>query len=107
EQRDAGVVGWIAARRGLEHAVPVYGDAVLLEAGGDPLDLGTEEVAGHGLAVAGQLFRVHFPHPGAGPQALGGQLDIAGTADDHADVGLVRGLVLAEPDVPVRPEDLR
>src|SRR6516162_9529728 len=40
-------------------------------------------------------------------QALGRQLDVAGTADHGPDVGLVRRLVAAEPDVPVWPEDLR
>jgi NO-binding membrane sensor protein with MHYT domain len=53
EQRDAGVVGRVTARRGLEHAVPVHGDAGLLQPSGELLELGAEPVAGHGLAVAG------------------------------------------------------
>jgi NO-binding membrane sensor protein with MHYT domain len=53
EQRDARVVGRVAARRGLEHAVPVHGDARLLQPGGDLLELGAEPVAGDRRAVAG------------------------------------------------------
>jgi NO-binding membrane sensor protein with MHYT domain len=52
EQRDAGVVGRVAARGGLEHAVPVHGDAGLFQPGGDLLELGAEPVAGHRGAVA-------------------------------------------------------
>ena len=72
-----------------------------------PLELGAGPVPGHRLAVPGQLLGVHLPHPGARAQALDGQLDVARVADGRADVRLVRGLVLAEPDVAVRPEDLR
>ncbi|HEY2264076.1 MAG TPA: MHYT domain-containing protein [Streptosporangiaceae bacterium] len=52
EQRDARVVGRVAARGGLEHAVPVHGDAGLLQRGGDLLEFGAEPVAGHRGAVA-------------------------------------------------------
>jgi NO-binding membrane sensor protein with MHYT domain len=52
EQRDARVVGRVAARRGFEHAVPVHGDAFLLQLGGELLELGAEQVTGHRLAVA-------------------------------------------------------
>src|SRR5579859_2948310 len=53
EQRDARVVSRVAARRGLEHAVPVHRDAGLAERGGDLLELGAEPVAGHRRAVTG------------------------------------------------------
>jgi len=45
-------------------------------------------------------------HPVARRQAARRELNIA-AADERADIGLVRRLVLAEPDITVRPEDLR
>jgi hypothetical protein len=87
--------------------VAVDGDVRLLQLGDDLDELGAGPVPGHRLTVAGELLRVHLPHPGADAQALYGQLDVAGVADGRPDVRLVRGLVLAEPDVAVGPEDLR
>jgi bifunctional non-homologous end joining protein LigD len=84
----------------------VHGDAGLLELGGDPLQLLAGAVAGHRLAVAGELLGAHLPHAGPGAQALDRELDVARVADHRPDVRLVWRLVTAEPHVTVRTEDL-
>jgi hypothetical protein len=58
------------------------------------------------LPVAGSLVGRHDVHPVARRHAAGGQLDVPAAVQGGADGGLVRGLVRAEPDIPIRPEDL-
>src|ERR1700676_4222835 len=65
EQADAGLVGRVAARRGLEHAVSVHLVAGLLDPRDDLLEPGSEPVAGHRRPVAGELLRAQLPHAGA------------------------------------------
>ena len=100
------MVGGVAARRGLQHVAPGDADPALFDGGDDGLQLAAGPVAGHRLAVPVELVGRHAVHAVAGRQALGGELDIP-AADHRADVRLVGGLVLAEPDVAVGPEDLR
>src|SRR5215472_7834187 len=74
--------------------------------GDDLLQLAAGPVGSHRLAIPADLVGGHAVHAVAGREALGGKLDVP-TAEHRAQVRLVRGLVLAEPDVAVRAEDLR
>src|SRR5215472_16696258 len=103
EQPDPRMVGGIAARRGLQHVPPGDTDLVLFDGGDGVLKLTAGAVAGHRLAVTVELVGGHAVHAVAGRQALRGELDVP-AADQRADVRLVGCLVLAEPDVAVRPE---
>src|SRR5215510_5784958 len=106
EQADPRVVRGVAARRGLQHVTAGDADLMGLDRGDCVLELAASPVAGHRPAVPVKLVGSHAVHAVTGRQALGGELDVP-TADRRADVRLVGGLVLAEPDVAVRPEDLR
>src|SRR5262249_37669676 len=80
-------------------------DPLVLDGGDGVLKLAAGAVAGHRLPVPVELVGGHAVHAVAGRQALGGELDVP-PSDQRADVRLVRGFVLAEPDVAVGPEDL-
>src|SRR6185437_4582569 len=76
------------------------------DGGDDAFQLVTGDVLRDGLAVPGELIAGHLVHAVSGGEAAGGELDVA-RADNRAYRGLVWRLVGAEPDVAVRPEDLR
>jgi hypothetical protein len=58
------------------------------------------------LPVPGELVPLHLVHPGAGAEPFRIEANVATLVEHCGDLGLVRRLVRAEPDVTVRPEDL-
>src|SRR6266702_7011227 len=106
EQPGPRVIGRVPAGHGLQHIAAVHLAALLLDPGDQPLEFPAGPHRRHRLAVPADLVGGHAVHAVTGGEASGGELDVA-TAEHRAQVGLVRGLVLAEPDVAVGPEDLR
>src|ERR1035438_5225606 len=106
EQPDPRVIRGVSPGRGLQRIAGMDADPVFLHGTYDLLQLPAGGVAGYRLAVALQLAGGHGVHPVTCGQAPGVELDIP-AADTRANIGLVRRLVLAEPDVPVGAEDLR
>jgi NAD(P)-dependent dehydrogenase (short-subunit alcohol dehydrogenase family) len=107
EQFDAGMVGAVTARSGLEHAMTMHGMAGVRDRRDHLLQLAALGLVVDGRTVAGEPLRAHVPHSGPAAKSLGGQLDVVPMPERRAYLRFVRRLVLAEPHVPVRPEDLR
>src|SRR6478736_987326 len=103
------MVGVVPARRGLE-AVAADLEAQLLQRLQDLLELRAEPVVRDGFAERRQVRAVRLVEAGAGADAAGRDLDVPtrrlADPDERALVGLVRRLVLREPDVAVGTEDL-
>jgi hypothetical protein len=100
------VIGRVTAGHGLQHIAAVHLDVLLLDHGDHLLELAAGPVGRHRLAVPADLVGGHAVHAVAGREAPGRELDVT-TAEHGTQVRLVRGLVLAEPDVAVGAEDLR
>src|SRR5215469_4556266 len=99
QQPDSGVIGLVAARRGLQRVTAMHAVPVLLDPGDHPFEFGAGRIVRHRPAVPVELVGLHAVHPVADRETFGGELDVP-TAQPRAHLGLVRRLVLAE----LRPE---
>src|SRR5205085_1571196 len=81
-------------------------DPLLADGGHELLQLAAGLVVDHRPPEALELTGLHVVHPGAGPEPLRREVDVAAAGQGGAHGRLVRRLVLAEAHVAVGPEDL-